>query len=478
MHPVDRPQRDVSARVPDGGRAACRPCATSRSRFAPASTWRCVVRPGCGKSTLLHMLGCVDAPTSGTLLLRRPGRGRRCRTRQRSLLRLRQIGFVFQRFFLLPMLTAAENVELPQSEAGVPTARSSGAAHARAARLRRPVGARRSSAGAAVWRRDAAGGHRARAGQPPRLLLADEPTGELDEATGQQIAGAARSRQRGRHGTGHRHARRGARRAGAAAADDARWTHRERRQSPVIGRLALRSLTAHPVRSAVLAAGFGAGVAVMAILLGVAEIVLRRRSRRRWSAAATSSIRLGRCRCRRGWLLSGTLQSDALRARIDVVSPYRRERPLPDRQRPFGRGCRRAAASPASSVPSAIREMSGARGVAQHRRRSRRGRTKRPSGCCAASIASIRFPTCRAGARRGRSGSTSTAARREARFYLTFLVGPHAAERRTVRRCPPAARTRTARCRRSPAARRSATTRSPVGARPDASAPARSASKG
>src|SRR5262245_43827554 len=76
---------------------------------------------GCGKSTLLHMLGCVETPTSGTLLFQ----GKdvlKLSDRERSLVRLRQIGFVFQRFFLLPMLTAAENIELPQSEASVPKA--------------------------------------------------------------------------------------------------------------------------------------------------------------------------------------------------------------------------------------------------------------------------------------------------------------------------------------------------------------------
>jgi len=90
---------------------------------------------GCGKSTLLHMLGCVDAPSSGTLLFD----GREVSTlgdRARSLLRLRQIGFVFQRFFLLPMLTAAENVELPQAEAG--TSRSE--RHARTRELLEYVG--------------------------------------------------------------------------------------------------------------------------------------------------------------------------------------------------------------------------------------------------------------------------------------------------------------------------------------------------
>jgi putative ABC transport system ATP-binding protein len=67
------------------------------------------------------MLGCVDPPTSGTLLF--DGRDvAKLSDGARSLLRLRQIGFVFQRFFLLPMLTAVENVELPQAEAGVPGA--------------------------------------------------------------------------------------------------------------------------------------------------------------------------------------------------------------------------------------------------------------------------------------------------------------------------------------------------------------------
>jgi ABC-type lipoprotein export system ATPase subunit len=76
---------------------------------------------GCGKSTLLHMLGCVDTPTEGTLLFEGHDVAR-LSDRERSLLRLRSIGFVFQRFFLLPMLSAAENVELPMSEAGVAAA--------------------------------------------------------------------------------------------------------------------------------------------------------------------------------------------------------------------------------------------------------------------------------------------------------------------------------------------------------------------
>ena len=141
---------------------------------------------GCGKSTLLHILGCVDAPTSGTLLF--DGREvSRLPDAARSLLRLRHIGFVFQRFFLLPMLTAAENVELPQSEAGVPKSTR----QARTRELLEYVGLvaradhRPSQLSGGEMQRVAIA--RALANRP-RLLLADEPTGELDEATGHQIA--------------------------------------------------------------------------------------------------------------------------------------------------------------------------------------------------------------------------------------------------------------------------------------------------
>ena len=141
---------------------------------------------GCGKSTLLHMLGCVEPPTAGTLLFR----GDDVTTlsdRQRSLVRLRQIGFVFQRFFLLPMLTAAENIELPQSEAHVPKAER----RQRTQELLEYVGL---AARAAHRPSELSGGEMQRVAiaralaNKPGLLLADEPTGELDRATGEQIA--------------------------------------------------------------------------------------------------------------------------------------------------------------------------------------------------------------------------------------------------------------------------------------------------
>ena len=142
---------------------------------------------GCGKSTLLHILGCVDAPTSGELLFEgRPVDA--LRDDERTRLRLRRIGFVFQRFYLLPMLTAFENVEIVQSEAGAPAARR----RARTAELLDYVGLaeraghRPSQLSGGEMQRVAI----ARAlANGPALVLADEPTGELDEETGEQIAG-------------------------------------------------------------------------------------------------------------------------------------------------------------------------------------------------------------------------------------------------------------------------------------------------
>jgi len=88
----------------------------------------------------------------------------------------------------------------------------------------------------------------------------------------------------------------------------------------MIGRLALRSLTAHPVRSAVLAAGFGVGVAVMAILLGVAEIVLTQARSPDLVGGGDVVIHLERSVPAR-MVISGALQSDQLRKRIRTAGP-------------------------------------------------------------------------------------------------------------------------------------------------------------
>ena len=88
----------------------------------------------------------------------------------------------------------------------------------------------------------------------------------------------------------------------------------------MIGRLALRSLTAHPIRSAVLAAGFGVGVAVMAILLGVAEVVLQQAQAPALVGGGDVVIRLNPQVPAR-LVLAGTLQADALRRRVRVAAP-------------------------------------------------------------------------------------------------------------------------------------------------------------
>jgi putative ABC transport system ATP-binding protein len=140
---------------------------------------------GCGKSTLLHVLGVVDVPSSGTVLFDDREIGS-LSDAERSRLRLHQIGFVFQRFFLLPMLTAWENVELPQAEAGVSRAE-------RRERTRELLDYVGLSARAGHRPSELSGGEMQRVAiaravaNRPRLLLADEPTGELDQATGEQI---------------------------------------------------------------------------------------------------------------------------------------------------------------------------------------------------------------------------------------------------------------------------------------------------
>ncbi len=160
--------RDVSLTVEPGGFVAL--CGPS----------------GCGKSTLLHLLGVVDTPTSGTLRLDGDDVATLDDT-ARSRIRLRKLGFVFQRFFLLPMLTAAENVELPMSEAGV--ARPEREDRVRElldyVGLARRADHRPSQLSGGEMQRIAIA--RALANRP-RLLLADEPTGELDQATGGHVA--------------------------------------------------------------------------------------------------------------------------------------------------------------------------------------------------------------------------------------------------------------------------------------------------
>ena len=140
---------------------------------------------GCGKSTLLNMLGVIDQPTSGSVTIA-GSRVDRLRDDAATDFRLRQIGFVFQRFYLMPALSARENIELPLAEAGM-----RGAARRDRARalleyvgLSRREGHRPSQLSGGEQQRVAIA--RALANKPA-LLLADEPTGELDARTGAEM---------------------------------------------------------------------------------------------------------------------------------------------------------------------------------------------------------------------------------------------------------------------------------------------------
>jgi putative ABC transport system ATP-binding protein len=141
---------------------------------------------GCGKSTFLHLLGALDLPTEGDVLWREKSLATWDEP-SRTRLRLEKIGFVFQRFHLLPMLTAQENIELPMREVGLPASlrRKRSLELLAAVNVEDRAGHRPSELSGGEMQRVAI----ARAlANGPELLLADEPTGELDAATGLEIA--------------------------------------------------------------------------------------------------------------------------------------------------------------------------------------------------------------------------------------------------------------------------------------------------
>jgi putative ABC transport system ATP-binding protein len=140
---------------------------------------------GCGKSTLLNLLGAIDRPTRGSVMIG----GTAVSTlpdKAATRFRLTNIGFVFQRFYLLPVLTAQENVELPMAEAKVPLAE-------RRERARELLGYVGLEARADHRPAELSGGEQQRVAiaralaNRPIVLLADEPTGELDARTGSDV---------------------------------------------------------------------------------------------------------------------------------------------------------------------------------------------------------------------------------------------------------------------------------------------------
>lgn len=140
---------------------------------------------GSGKSTLLQLLGGIDTPSSGTVEIRGTAL-QSLSDRELTRLRLTHLGFIFQRFHLLPVLTARENVELPMAETGMPRRLR----QKRALDLLEYVGLAPRADHRAT---QLSGGEMQRVAvaralaNDPALLLADEPTGELDAATGAEI---------------------------------------------------------------------------------------------------------------------------------------------------------------------------------------------------------------------------------------------------------------------------------------------------
>lgn len=154
-----------------------------------------VAPSGAGKSTLLHIAGLLDTPDEGRVAIggtEMAGLGDRARTETRR----REVGFIYQFHHLLPEFTALENVVLPQLANGV--SRRGAEARARDLLGRVGVGAREGHRPAAL-----SGGEQQRVAfcralaNAPRLLLADEPTGNLDPGTSDQVFGVLMDLVRG-----------------------------------------------------------------------------------------------------------------------------------------------------------------------------------------------------------------------------------------------------------------------------------------
>ena len=140
---------------------------------------------GCGKSTLLNILGLLDNPTSGTYYLDGQEVGQ-LKESQRTKVRKGEIGFVFQSFNLIDELNVAENVELPLTYLGI-------AKKERQQRVKEILQRMSISHRAGHFPQQLSGGQQQRVAiaravvMQPKLILADEPTGNLDSKNGQEV---------------------------------------------------------------------------------------------------------------------------------------------------------------------------------------------------------------------------------------------------------------------------------------------------
>ena len=151
--------------------------------LAPGAVTAVVGRSGCGKTTLLHLAGAMDFPTSGEVRIDGRATGSLSDAELTALRRAR-VGFVFQFFQLLPTLTALENVELPLLLARAPKATETARERLRWVGLEDKAGSLPYQLSGGQMQRVAI----ARAlVHSPDILIADEPTGNLDNASGDQV---------------------------------------------------------------------------------------------------------------------------------------------------------------------------------------------------------------------------------------------------------------------------------------------------
>jgi putative ABC transport system ATP-binding protein len=150
---------------------------------------------GCGKTTLLSILGLLDTPTSGTYTLAgQPVAG--LNAAERARVRNRQIGFIFQAFNLIGDLTVYENVELPLTYRGMPSAERSKRVQAALERVEMAHRMKHYPSQLSGGQQQRVAVARAVAGDPA-ILLADEPTGNLDSHNGEQVMDLLRELHRG-----------------------------------------------------------------------------------------------------------------------------------------------------------------------------------------------------------------------------------------------------------------------------------------